>query len=561
MHDYVITLWNHEDLEAFYDDMETEGGNLYIPDRAVDLVNRREISRNTVYKLTDAESEQIRRDPRVRGVERVDMLPKPEMTYTETRTFTNNFFGNRNGTNYGIKEHTRDKIDSDLGFKSSINNWTDTIDVFGSGKNVDVLIVDGGAINSRNPEFGTKADGTGVSRVVHYNWFKHLIATGSTTYADPPFNLVWSYPTTNNGLEGHSLHVAGIAAGNTTGWAKDANIFNLPFSTTNLWDVIRGWHNSKEVNASTGRRNPTIINGSYGSFITMGPDQTFKLPTSITYRGTTVNRAADANGNPTWTEQELFDRKIMKVYGQNIWKAQFHSISDVSDVEDAINDGIIVVAAAGNDNSYVARDSDEDWNNKLTAFAPSFNATLSNMYYNRPGSISAAKKSIVVGALSNSYYLKASYSQFGPRIDVFAAGTAISAPSFGYNYFELNDPYGARGDSDYKWDMKQGTSMAAPQVAGMLACVLESVPSLTPDEALQLLVKWSRKGEMGGSTSGTKEDYELLGTFYGASIFNTANRIARQPYLRQTTGNSSVPFKMRPASGLTYPRSRVKRRG
>lgn len=560
MHDYVITLWNHEDLAVFYDDMETEGGNLYIPNRVVELVNRRPISRNTVYKLTDLEAEQIRHDSRVRGVERVDMLPKPEMTYTETRTFTNNYYGTRAGTNWGVWEHTQNQA-STLSTKSGLDNWSETVNVYGSGKNVDVLIVDGGWINVENPEFGTKTDGTGVSRVVQYNWYKHEIASGSTTYADAPYNYVWYYPTKNDLLEGHSLHVTGIAAGNTTGWAKDANIFVLPFSTTDLWDKIRGWHNSKEVNSATGRRNPTIINGSYGTFLTMGPNETFKLPTSITYRGTTTTRTVDGNNNPTWTEQELFDRKIMKVIGLDQWKTQWHSVSDTSDIEDAINDGIIVVAAAGNDNSYVARDSDEDWDNKLTAYSPTYNFTISGMYYNRPASISSPRKSIVVGALANDDYKKAPYSQFGPRIDVFAAGSGVTSPSYGYNFYEINDPYGVRGDSDYKWDMKEGTSMAAPQVTGMLACVLESIPSLTPTEALQLLVQWSRKSEMAGSTTGTKEDFEQFGPMYGTSIFNTENRIARQPYLRQTTGNVAVPFKVRPSSGLTYPRTRVKRRG
>ena len=66
---YTVTLHRHEDLDAFYDDMETPGGNLYIPDRAVDLAKRRPLSRNTIYWLTEDEAEQVRGDPRVRAVE------------------------------------------------------------------------------------------------------------------------------------------------------------------------------------------------------------------------------------------------------------------------------------------------------------------------------------------------------------------------------------------------------------------------------------------------------------------------------------------------------------
>ena len=54
--EYVITLHKHEDLDSFYDDMETPGGALFIPDRAVPVFDRRLVSRNTHYKLTDEEA-------------------------------------------------------------------------------------------------------------------------------------------------------------------------------------------------------------------------------------------------------------------------------------------------------------------------------------------------------------------------------------------------------------------------------------------------------------------------------------------------------------------------
>lgn len=63
-------------LDSLYDDMETPGGNLYIPDRAVDLVHRRAISRNTHYMLTDEEAAQVAGDPRVLACElSPDYLP------------------------------------------------------------------------------------------------------------------------------------------------------------------------------------------------------------------------------------------------------------------------------------------------------------------------------------------------------------------------------------------------------------------------------------------------------------------------------------------------------
>ncbi len=63
--EYIVTLKNKDDLDAFYEDMETPGGSLYIPNRAVECVNRREISRNTHYMLSDAEAEELKKDSRV----------------------------------------------------------------------------------------------------------------------------------------------------------------------------------------------------------------------------------------------------------------------------------------------------------------------------------------------------------------------------------------------------------------------------------------------------------------------------------------------------------------
>ena len=68
MREYIVTCKTKEDLESLYEDMETPGGSLYIPDREVELVHRRPISRNTHYMLTDEEAEEIRNDERVLAV-------------------------------------------------------------------------------------------------------------------------------------------------------------------------------------------------------------------------------------------------------------------------------------------------------------------------------------------------------------------------------------------------------------------------------------------------------------------------------------------------------------
>jgi hypothetical protein len=89
MKEYVVTLRNRSDIDAFYNDMESVGGDLYIPNRKVDIAQLREISRNTHYYLTDEEAVQLRNDPRVLAVE---LLPsvlglEPTPHWTQSGNF------------------------------------------------------------------------------------------------------------------------------------------------------------------------------------------------------------------------------------------------------------------------------------------------------------------------------------------------------------------------------------------------------------------------------------------------------------------------------------------
>lgn len=54
---FQVTLKRGEDIQAFYDDMETPGGALHIPDRSVACEDRRPTSRITdkhqvIWRLT-----------------------------------------------------------------------------------------------------------------------------------------------------------------------------------------------------------------------------------------------------------------------------------------------------------------------------------------------------------------------------------------------------------------------------------------------------------------------------------------------------------------------------
>ena len=75
---YIVTLYKHEDLEQFYNEMESNNFH---------LVMKRPMSRNTHYKMTEEQAKELRKDPRVWEVdlpfeERCIILEKTNINYS-----------------------------------------------------------------------------------------------------------------------------------------------------------------------------------------------------------------------------------------------------------------------------------------------------------------------------------------------------------------------------------------------------------------------------------------------------------------------------------------------
>lgn len=293
--EYIVTCKTREDLESLYNDLETPGGSLYIPDRAVECLNKRPISRNTHYSLTDEEAASVKQDERVLDVELtpeelgiefhpnvtieggetieeeegIDISNDPNYTQSSNRWSKTN---NNNDTfrNWGLLRSLNGDTFSNWGSDATTNVATTAIRVTSQGENVDVVIVDG-RIDPNHPEFALNEDGSGGTRVVQYNWLQDTPAvTGGAagTYQYTPYIGNTDLETANNN---HGCHVAGTAAGNRRGWARKANIYNIDLYSTDpnsvgtslIFDYIRYWHNSKAVNPDTGKRNPTVCNNSW----------------------------------------------------------------------------------------------------------------------------------------------------------------------------------------------------------------------------------------------------------------------------------------------------------
>ena len=508
LREYVVTLHNFDDLESFYTDMETEGGDLYIPSRAVDCYIRRPISRNTHYMLSNQEAEQLRQDPRVlaveltleeRGLKKVPAWTQYSTKWSKADTIRTDQL------NWGLLRVTKGEQIPNWGFFDTLE-VEGTVTVPFSGKNVDVLILDG-TMQVDHPEFAVNKEGTGGSRVVQYNWFQHDDAVlGGTNPA-----RTYSYTPGDKYNDYHGSHVGGTVAGNTQGWARDANIYNMytyGSAGSNIipdplqFDYIRMWHSLKPTNPATGRKNPTIINCSWA--IT----GTINLSTimSIVYRGITYT-------GPFTIAQARSYGMVVGSDGSVTIPTRDDAIDQ--DIRDCINDGIIIVAAAGNDNARVDIPNGPDYNN-------SYNGNT--LFYQRGNTPNTANV-ISVGAIGPFAFYgggleeKAYYSNCGPRIDVFAPGTNITS-SVNNNWKRKGFPAGSP-DTDpvvaadsrnatYKIATLQGTSYASPQVAGLLATMLEVMPSMTPSAAMSYIVSNAATGQMYNPPAGT-EFYDLQG--------------------------------------------------
>jgi hypothetical protein len=281
--EYIITLFKLEDLDGFYDDMETPGGNLYIPDREVGCSDRRPVSRSTHYMLTDWEAQELKGDTRVRSVELHPRYLGIKAGTYETQTSSN---WNKSGStsnvmkNWGLLRCYEGADRSGWG-SNGTGDQTGTINLNATGRNVDVVIIDENGVVSGHPEYAVNSDGTGGSRVQNYNWFQHNLAVKGTA----PGTYAYGDGT-------HSTHVAGTVAGNTQGWARNANIYNIyylagdgtDYNFPYVMDYVREFHRTKSVNPATGRKNPTITNNSWGMSIFPG-EWSFSDITAVNYRG------------------------------------------------------------------------------------------------------------------------------------------------------------------------------------------------------------------------------------------------------------------------------------
>ena len=552
---YVVTVKKGTDIDAFYNEMETAGGSSTIPDREVTCYARKPISRNTGYDLEDGEPEELLKDDRVVAIEPQEILDSIQVIPNWTQSSSNwdkGAVSTSSQKNWGELRCTEGNHIPGWGSDQFPNApGSRIVQTTSSGKNVDCLIVDG-HLNLDHPEFAVNADGSGGTRIKQFNW---LSLTGVVTGGAPGNYTYRSGSALNNPNDNHGMHCAGTTAGNTQGWARDSDIYYVsPYDNVlggfgNLFEYILAWHRTKPINPNTGRRNPTVCNNSWGSYYTV--DRSFVA--SGTFRGQTST-------NVPFSDVALQEVGILNFDEFNIVIPAYPA-SLVADLEDCVDEGIILIGSAGNSSEKVEVSGGIDYDNHITASG-------FNYYYHRGSwNVSGARGgpdgpgqrlSICVGAASAlNDERKCDFSCCGPRVDIYAPGeNIISALNDGsVNGGTIQTVSDPRSSGFYlgKYD---GTSMASPQVSGIVACLLEQYPNMNQEDVrLYLTERGKTQGQM--YDSGTPSDpgfftqYESLqaGPNYYAYYYRerawTGELFPRTTY---SARNSE-------AAGVKYPRT------
>jgi subtilisin family serine protease len=208
-----------------------------------------------------------------------------------------------------------------------------------------------------------------------------------------------------------------------------------------------------------------------------------------------------------------------------------------SDMEDCINDGIILVGAAGNYYHKIDTPTGLDYNNYFVS------SLFGNSYYHRGSTPGSAIGAICVGAIDYDYTSGqervTEFTEKGPRIDIYAPGRLIqSAIPVGGTLSTGAQDYPT--NASYKVKKISGTSMACPQVAGIIATLLEARPNYTAADCLAWLQEQAATGRLNDPTTGTPStDYVNYRALQGSSNYYLQTPFTSQ-YVYQYQGGGTI---------------------
>jgi subtilisin family serine protease len=168
-----------------------------------------------------------------------------------------------------------------------------------------------------------------------------------------------------------------------------------------------------------------------------------------------------------------------------------------TDIEEMIDAGIVICIAAGNRSHKIDEFGGDDYDNYFGegVDTPQYYHRGSSPYGDA-GQDGSGPRAIIVGNMDSTSAnstndQKATSSETGPGVDLYAPGTNIMSCTSITNKFS-DAAYAFKNPAD-ETDWRQcnisGTSMAAPQVAGVAALYLQLNPTATPAQVKNAILQ------------------------------------------------------------------------
>ena len=182
-----------------------------------------------------------------------------------------------------------------------------------------------------------------------------------------------------------------------------------------------------------------------------------------------------------------------------------------TDLQELIDAGVHVCIAAGNRSHKIDVGGGDDYDNFMAA-------NTGSVEYQK-GSSPYDDEAHIVGNIDSTIHSggleqKAASSETGPGVSVYAPGTDIMSAMSTTNAFgatTVNNPYPA--NATFLINNISGTSMASPQIAGVLALWLQINPGATPAQGLAFINNTAKTAQIyeTGSAIDYTDTRSLLG--------------------------------------------------
>ena len=319
---------------------------------------------------------------------------------------------------------------------------------------------------------------------------------------------------TNAVTNSHGTSCASQIGGKHHGFAFECNLWNIRIALTGAGGFLSSsvavnackiWHQAKKIASSD--PDPTVVSCSFGgSYSTSNDSSTTYYHTyrgsNTTYTGT-GNNFSVPSGHGTSRCAGYFKFRngaTVSYIGYSVGNHLAPGSSTSSAAENAISEGCIVLASAGNNNQKLSDKDDVDFNNKYYGTSSSYSG---GTFLNRVGGIQQGfsgdheqgKGTIRVGAIDcgveprdeqqsvpKNTIRKVAYSSNGPMVDIYAPAEKTHAASYA-----SSEDYTRVDNSSFHDTFFGGTSSACPNTAGVVALFLEKNRSANQDDVRSFL--------------------------------------------------------------------------